>query len=234
MKYLVSIYAWIVGGVYFLLFSFVAIVLSLFVKPERFDPFLKICLKLLLKIMFIKVRVEGEENVSPDQTYLFMANHASMFDIPLYAAYIPVFVRGVEASRQFKWPVYGWLIRRMGNIPIDRKNIHSSIRSIKKTGGILKKGKSIIILPEGTRTLDGKMLPFKKLPFLLAKQAAVPVIPIGASGLFQLKSKNSWLIRPRPISIRFGSPISPELIEKLSTKELSDLIRQKISDLVEA
>lgn len=232
MKVLISLYAWITGGLYFLLLSISIIILSLFVKPERLDPLLKLSLKFLFKIIFVKVRVEGKENVPPGQTYLFMANHASMFDIPLYAGYIPVFVRGVEASRQFKWPVYGWLIRRMGNIPIDRKNIHASIRSIKKTGGILQKGKSIIILPEGTRTLDGKMLPFKKLPFHLAKQAGVPVIPIGASGLFDLKSKNSWLIRPRPISIRFGKAVSPDEIDAHSLEELRNLIRRKILDLV--
>lgn len=233
MKYLISLYVWVVGSLYFLLFSFFAIFLSLFVKPERFDSLLKLSLKFFFKIIFVKVRVEGKENVLSGQTYLFMANHASMFDIPLFEAFIPVFFRGVEASRQFKWPVYGWLIRRMGNIPIDRKNIHASIRSIKKTGGILQKGKSILILPEGTRTLNGEMLPFKKLPFHLAKQAGVPVIPIGASGLFELKNKNSWLIRPRPISIRFGEAISPKEIQALSPEELSDKIRQRISDLVD-
>jgi 1-acyl-sn-glycerol-3-phosphate acyltransferase len=233
MKYLISIYAWVAAGLYFLLFSFFAIFLSLFMAPERFDPFLKLCMKLLFKIIFVKVRVEGKEHVLSGQAYLFMSNHTSMFDIPLFEAYIPTFVRGVEAHHQFKWPVYGWLIQRMGNIPIDRKNIHSSIRSIRKSGGRLKKGKSILILPEGTRTRDGKMLPFKKLPFFLAKEAGVPIVPIGISGLFQLKNKNSWLIRPRPISIRFGPPISSKTIETLSLEELRDLIRQKISDLVD-
>lgn len=107
-----------------------------------------------------------------------MSNHASLFDIPLLEAYIPTFVRGVEALRQFKWRVYGWAIRRVGNIPIDRKNIHASIKSMKKTEKILKKGQSIVILPEGHRTLDGNLGQFKKLPFHLAKQAGVPIIPI--------------------------------------------------------
>lgn len=232
MKCLVSICAWFFGGLYFLLFSFFAIFLSLFIKPERFDPLLKLCMKILFKIVFVKVRVEGKEHVLPGRTYLFMSNHASMFDIPLFEAYIPVFVRGVEASRQFKWPVYGWLIRRMGNIPIDRKNIHASIRSIKKTWGVLQKGKSILILPEGTRTPDGKIGLFKKLPFLLAKQAGVPVIPIGISGLFELKNKNSWLIRPGPVSIRFGKAVSTAEIEALSLEELQHLVRERIFSLV--
>jgi 1-acyl-sn-glycerol-3-phosphate acyltransferase len=161
-----------------------------------------------------------------------MCNHSSLFDIPLLEAYIPTFVRGVEALRQFKWPVYGWAIRRAGNIPIDRKNVHSSIKSMKITEKILKEGKSIVILPEGHRTLDGKLGPFKKLPFHLAKQAGVPVIPIGLSGLFELKNKGSWLIRPRPVTIKFGQPISPEKIQSLSTEELRDFVRKKIQSLI--
>ncbi|MDH4218211.1 MAG: 1-acyl-sn-glycerol-3-phosphate acyltransferase [Candidatus Aminicenantes bacterium] len=121
----------------------------------------------------------------------------------------------------------------MGNIPIDRKNIHASITSMKKTEKILKKGQSIVILPEGHRTLDGNIGPFKKLPFHLAKQAGVPVIPIRLSGLFELKHKGSWLIRPRPVKIKFGSPISSEKIQSLSTEELRDYIRGKIQDLIE-
>jgi len=233
MKYFVSLYIWIVGGLYFVCFCFIIIFLTFFLKPKTFAPFFKKSLKLLFKIIFVKVCVEGEENVAPNQTYLFMANHVSLFDNPLLAAYIPTFFLGVEALRQFKWPVYGWTIRRLGNIPIDRKNIHSSIRSIKKTEKILKNGTSIAILPEGHRTLDGKLRPFKKLPFHLAKQANVPIIPIGLSGLFQLKNKGSWVIRPRPITIRFGKPVTPEAIEKLSKDDLNFYIHDQISALID-
>ena len=233
MKVLVSLYVWVVGGLYFLIFAFMAIFLSLFSKPDRFDPLLKFCLKVLLKLIFVKVCVEGREYLSKDKTYLYMSNHQSLFDVPVLEAYIPTFVRGVEAMRQFNWPIYGWLIRRMGNIPIDRNNVHASIRSIKKAAEVIKGGKSIVILPEGTRTLDGKMGSFKKLPFLLAKEGGVPIVPIGLSGLFELKSKDTWIIRPKPISIRFGRPISPEIIDSLSVKELSDLVRSEISALLD-
>lgn len=233
MKYLVSFYVWFVGGLYFICLCFITIFLTFFLKPKTFDPFLKLNFKLLFKIIFVKVFVEGVENVEPNQTYLFISNHVSLFDIPLLAAYIPTFVRGVEALRQFKWPVYGWAIRRLGNIPIDRRNIHASIRSMKKTEQILKNGTSIAILPEGHRTPDGLLSPFKRLPFHLAKQAKVPIIPIGLSGLFQLKNKDSWVIRPRPITIRFGRPVSPDTIEKLSKGELNSHIYDQISALID-
>jgi len=233
MKHLISAYAWLVGGLYFILLLIICIVLSFFIRQKTLDPFIKKSLKILFKILFIKVHSKGAENVEPNKTYLFMSNHQSLFDIPLLEAYIPTFVRAVEALQQFKWPVYGWAIRRAGNIPIDRKNIHASIKSMKRTEKILKKGKSIIILPEGHRTLDGNLGQFKKLPFHLAKQAGVPIFPIGLSGLFRLKHKGSWLIRPRPVKIKFGQAISPDKIQSLSNQELQDFIRDKIQDLIE-
>jgi 1-acyl-sn-glycerol-3-phosphate acyltransferase len=233
MRYLISVYSWVVGGLYFIILCFFSIILSFFLRPKTFDPFIKKSLRILFRILFIKVRSKGAENIQPDINYLFMSNHASLFDILLLEAYIPTFVRGVEALRQFNWPVYGWAIRRMGNIPIDRKNIHASITSMKKTEKILKKGQSIVILPEGHRTLDGNLGQFKKLPFHLAKQAGVPIIPIGLSGLFQLKNKGSWLIRPRPVKIKFGQSIPPDKILSFPTEELRDYIKEKIQDLTE-
>ena len=233
MKHLISAYCWFFGGLYFILLLFLCIFLSFFIPQKTLDPFIKKSLKFLFKILFIKVRSEGAQYVEKNTTYLFMSNHESLFDIPLLEAYVPTFIRGVEAMRQFKWPVYGWAIRLVGNIPIDRKNIHASIKSMKTTEKILKKGKSIIILPEGHRTLDGNLGSFKKLPFHLAKQAGVPVIPIGLSGLFELKHKGSWLIRPRPITIKFGQPILPEKTQDLTTEDLRDNVRGKIQDLID-
>lgn len=233
MKVLISIYAWVVGGLYFLILCLITIILTFLLKPRPLDRWIKKNLRFLFKLLFIKVNSEGSENVEPQKTYLFMCNHSSLFDIPLLEAYIPTFVRGVEALRQFKWPVYGWVIKRLGNIPIDRKNIHASIRSMKTTEQSLKGGMSIVILPEGHRTLDGNLGAFKRLPFHLAKQAGVPIFPIGISGLFQLKQKGSWLIRPRPVSIKFGEPMDVETIHALSTEELRDDIRAKISALID-
>jgi 1-acyl-sn-glycerol-3-phosphate acyltransferase len=231
MKHLISAYCWFAGGLYFILLLFLCLLLSFVIPQQTLDPFIKMSLKFLFRILFVKVRSEGEEVVVKNATYLFMSNHQSMFDIPSLAAYIPTFVRGVEALPHFKWPVYGWVIRRLGNIPIDRKNFHASIKSLKITGDVLKKGRSMVILPEGHRTLDGNLGPFKKLPFRLAKQVHVPVIPVGLSGLFQLKHKGSWLIRPRSITIKFGKPITQEEIRAHSVEELRDYVRDKIQEL---
>jgi 1-acyl-sn-glycerol-3-phosphate acyltransferase len=177
--------------------------------------------------------MEGKDYLQTNTTYLFMANHVSLFDIPLLGGFVPGYVRGIEAIRQHQWVFYGWVMKRLGNIPIDRENIHQSIRTIKNTISIMESGTSIIILPEGHRTLDGRLRPFKKLPFHLAKQVGCDIVPIGLSGLFHLKRKGSWIIRPTILKIKFGPVIAKEKIRSLSVVDLRDDVRQQIQDLIE-
>jgi len=181
----------------------------------------------------VRVKVEGGEQLKPDTIYLFMSNHVSLFDIPLLGGFVPGFVRGVEAKRQHQWFLYGWVMGRLGNIPIDRENIHQSIKTIRHTIKMMKRGKSIIILPEGHRTLDGKLRRFKKLPFYLAKKVECEIVPIGLSGLYYLKRKGSWIIRPTTLKIKFGEAIPLDEINSLSVVDLRDQVRGRIQELIE-
>jgi 1-acyl-sn-glycerol-3-phosphate acyltransferase len=231
--FIFSLYLWSVFFLYSLFFLIVAIIVSYIFEPKKYTPWLQKLLQLLFKLLFIKVEVEGRENIDTSKTYLFMANHVSLFDLPLLGGFIPGYARGVEANRQHAWPIYGWAMRRLGNIPIDRKNIFSSLNSIGKTVDTIGEGKSMIILPEGHRTMDGELREFKSFPFLLAQKSGVEVVPIGLSGLYKLKNKNSWKINPRTIKIKFGKPISIQIIKELSTKELRDKVREEIESLIE-
>jgi 1-acyl-sn-glycerol-3-phosphate acyltransferase len=233
MKALVSIYLWTVGLIYIGLMCTTITLLSFIIPHQKLDPLLKRSLKFVFHLLFIKVKVDGVDKIHPDQTYLFMSNHASLFDVPLLGGYIPKLIRGIEADRQFKWPFYGWLVRRLGNIPISRESIHESIKSIRKAEEYLRMGISMVILPEGHRTKNGELLPFNKLPFYLARQAEVAVVPIGLSGLFTLKAVNSWLIHPRTIKIKFGDIISADQVQTHSVVELRDLVKEKIKSLIE-
>ncbi|MBC8185520.1 1-acyl-sn-glycerol-3-phosphate acyltransferase [candidate division KSB1 bacterium] len=233
MKYIISIYILFVAGLVFGTILLVTLIFTFILPAKVYDPWVKKMLRFFFKAIFTKVEVEGIENINPKATYLFMSNHVSMFDIPLLGGFIPNFFRGIEADYQHEWPFYGWVMKRYGNITIPRENIHQSISSVRKAEKIMQKGKSIAILPEGHRTLDGKLRNFKKLPFFLAKQAGVDLVPIGLSGLFQLKRKGSWIVTPTPLKVKFGTPISATQIEKLSVKELRDLTREKIQGLIE-
>ena len=233
MKYILSLYLWFVLFTYSVFFLIFAIIVSYIFSTKKYTPWLQKLLKFIFTIMFIKIEVEGSENISPNKTYLYMANHVSLFDVPLLGGFIPGYARGVEADRQHAWPLYGWAMRRLGNIPIDRKSIFNSLSSISKTASVITEGKSMIILPEGHRTMDGELRQFKSFPFLLSKKVEVEIIPIGLSGLYTLKNKNSWVINPGSAKIKFGNPIPVKIIQQLPTKELRDKVREEIKSLIE-
>jgi 1-acyl-sn-glycerol-3-phosphate acyltransferase len=232
MSVLYSLYVWIVGGGYFMVALLLATLLSFILPVRWFDPLVKLACRFLFRLMFVRVRCEGADQISSKQHYLYMANHVNMFDIPLVEGYLPGFVRGIEARRQFSWPVYGWAIRRMGNIPIDRENFHSAIQSIKKAAAYMKRGRSLLVLPEAHRTKDGNLQAFKRLPFRLAKESGIPVVPVALVGMFRLKQVTSWRIRRSRIAVRIGKPIDEEAVKSLSPDELLELVRGKISDLL--
>jgi len=176
MRFILSIYLWIVASIYFVSFLLFALVVSYTLKPEKYDPWLKLILRYFFKLLHIPVIVEGSEHIDPQKSYLFMSNHVSLFDIPLLGGFVPGLVRGLEAQRQHRWPLYGQVMGRLGSIPIERENIHGSINSMRKTEMAINEGVSIIILPEGHRTLDGNLKPFKKLPFYLAKKVYKEIV----------------------------------------------------------
>jgi len=233
MKILISIYIWIVGMIYVVIFLLFALLCTYIFPVRIYDPLLKKMMRFLFFLMFTKVEVEGQENLKPGVTYLFMANHVSLLDPPLLAGFIPGIVRGTEAHSHHSWPLYGLVMKRFGNIPMERENIQKSVASYQKISELLENGQSMIILPEGHRTLDGKIRPFKKLPFAMAKETNVSIIPIGLSGLFHLKSKGSWIIRPSKIKISFGPEITRDQVAGLSITELRDFVKNEIGKLIE-
>lgn len=228
-----SFLRWVVGftlGTLILLFITLAAVLF---PPSIYNKPACALLRLLVRIMGGRVTVEGREHIETTQVYLFMANHVSLFDVPILGGYIPIYARGLEAAEQFNYPVLGWFLRAVGNIPIARKNPRASWASMQHAVEDLKKGKSIIILPEGTRTRTGHLSPFKKMPFQFAKMAGVPIIPIGMSGLYRFKRRSSWLLHPGPIKVKFGPPISVADIESHTPEWLQQKVREAIESLIE-
>ncbi|MBT3384629.1 MAG: 1-acyl-sn-glycerol-3-phosphate acyltransferase [Prolixibacteraceae bacterium] len=233
MKIIISIFIWVISLIYLLFFLLFTLACTYIFPENVYNPWIKKMMRFLFVLAGTKVKVEGLENLESNKTYLFMANHVSLYDAPLLGGFVPGMARAVEANRQHRWPLYGKVMRRIGNIPIERESTHGSVSSFKKTLLIINNGRSMILLPEGHRTLDGKMRPFKRLPFFLAKQINKEIVPIGLSGLYKLKPKESWIISPTTIKISFGKVISKETIDKLSSDELRDYVQKEIVNLVD-
>ena len=168
----------------------------------------------LLRSSWIRWRVErpgagaGESAVLPPPgDYVFLVNHQSLFDIPALLAAIPEPARFLAKRSLFRIPVFGWAMQAAGFIPVDRKDRSTARASFSSALAGLRKGDSILIFPEETRSLDGALLPFQRGGILLAMKSGLPAVPVGLRGTLEVQSRRSFLIRPQTVRIRFGEPV---------------------------
>jgi len=178
--------------------------------------------------MGVDLNVSGREHIKKEYTYIIMGNHQSLFDLLVIPSTIPFHFVGVEASYHFKLPVWGWLIRKWGCIPIKRHDKASAIKSIETAESILKSGTSIGILPEGHRTLTGNVGEFKKGPFHLVKNTKADILPFGIKGLFEYNRKGSFILKPGKVCVKIGKPVAYESYQDLSVSDLREKIRAEI------
>ena len=229
IKYkILSLFLYVSGLLAFILIAAVLII-SGFVFLPLFYKLVKFCTRFMMSALLVMPKIKG---VFPsDGTYIIMMNHSSFLDVFIFPLIPRGAWTGVAAKENFKIPVFSLLIRRIKAIPIDRKNSSAAIESIKKAEEVLKGGIHIGILPEGTRTLDGKIKPLKKGGFHMAINTNTPIIPVGVSGTFEFKQKNRWWMRPGPVTINIGNPISVDDYLKLGVDGLSIKVEQLLKNL---
>lgn len=133
----------------------------------------------VLWICGIRISVSGADHLQPNQPYVFVSNHQAYLDIPMLFRAIPVNLYFVAKKELKKVPFLGWYMMATGMIFIDRTNRSKSIASLKRAAKLIHDGKNVIMFPEGTRSQNGQVNPFKKGPFVLAQEADVAVVPVG-------------------------------------------------------
>lgn len=225
---LISLALWFTGLCAFIPLSLTVVSLSFFADPQYFFRFTKWACRQILRCLFIQVVVEGAEHFQKDRSYLFVCNHVNILDVLVLYGYIPNYFRGVELDEHFNWFFYGMVIRRLGMIPISQTNARSALKSLQYARHVIAAGASILILPEGGRTLDGEFQPFKRGAFLLAKKARVDVVPLVMIGAFEIMRKGSLHIRPGRMILRFGEPLACEEIKALDTEEIEARVRGRM------
>ena len=220
MEKIISIWLWFTGSLFFLISSLILVVcLFLFPKKSTFK-IARFLFTVLIRIMGIKLVVTGRENIESDKPYLIMGNHQSLFDLFVVPAAIPLCFVAVEAAYHFKLPVWGYLIRKWGCIPIQRDNLKKAFTSLETARKTLISGMSIAILPEGHRTLTGEMSSFKKGPFHLAKGAKADILPFAIAGLYDYHKKGTLILKPGEVRVNIGRPILYDEFKDLSIEEL--------------
>lgn len=231
IELLATLWCWSFGLLTFAVLAKLVLLAAIVFPFPRYDPFLKWACRAVLRTCFVRVRVEG---CPPATTLpcLFFGNHVNIFDPMIYGGYLPGPVRGVELASHFRWPLYGWVIRRIGNVPIEqayRRGIRCSYRAALER---LRDGVSIVILPEGHRTRDGRLLPFARAPFAFAREAGVPVVPVALVGAYRINRKGTLRIRPGTVILRIGRTIPPEEVGRMDAAELRERVRAEIERLL--
>lgn len=160
-----------------------------------------------LKVMGIEPEYTGLEHAAGTAPRVFLANHASNLDIWALTPVLPVTTRFVSKRTIFWIPVLGQAMALAGFIAIDRKDRASAIRSLGRAAEKVRRGASVILFPEGTRSRDGRLARFKRGAFHLALEAGVPVVPVAISGAYDVLKPRSIIVRPGPVRVTFGSPI---------------------------
>ena len=216
----------------FFLISFVLMISLLLIRPHRLIPIVNICSRFILLCSGVVWRIHGRENVDKNKSYVWMFNHQSILDIFVIGMMVPHYIVGVAAQYQFNLPVWGYVVKKWGNIPVNRKNTRSAIKAIELARNKLLDGASIMIAPEGQRTIDGKLCPFKKGAFHLAMGANGTILPVGIRGLFDVKRKTDWRIKPGRIDVSIGRPIPASEYEGMTVEELRDYVRERMLKLV--
>jgi 1-acyl-sn-glycerol-3-phosphate acyltransferase len=181
-------------------------------------------------LAMVRVRVEarGVEKLDPTQTYIFTPNHQSLIEVPLFVTYLGRNPAYLGKKEVFKYPVFGYGIRLIGVVPVDRSNSPAAVESAKLATENLRRGKSYVVYPEGTRSRDGRMLPFKKGAFMMAIDAGVPIVPVTVSGATRIMPKAEVKVFPSTVRITVHEPISTEGYSKENVTELMDRTRAKI------
>jgi 1-acyl-sn-glycerol-3-phosphate acyltransferase len=196
-----------------------------------FHSIAKAWAKTILKVCGVIVQVEGLEKVTFTRNYIYVSNHASQFDIPAVLAGIPDNIRIVYKKELEKIPIFGWGLK-YGNtyIAIDRERSHRALQSLENAANKIRTGASVLLFGEGTRSVDGKLQPFKRGPFNLALKAGVPVVPVSIKGSYNILPKHSFRIRPGTIKLILSSPIE---IPSVNGKEAELILRDKVYSVVE-
>jgi 1-acyl-sn-glycerol-3-phosphate acyltransferase len=186
--------------------------------------------KVILWLFSIKVRTRGTENIEPERRYVYISNHASMFDIPAVVTGIPDDIRFVLKKELTRIPIWGWALKYGHYIVIDRGKARDAIKSLEEAAMRMRQGASVILFAEGTRTRDGKLQPFKRGAISLAVKAGIPVIPVTINNTFKILPKGSWHVKPTDIELVLEKPIPTDRFTgREGEHQLSQLVREAVS-----
>jgi 1-acyl-sn-glycerol-3-phosphate acyltransferase len=212
----------------------ILIAVAIVLDPKKHDWLQRAFCRRIMFFAGAKVRVVCEPGFDPHKTCLFIANHVNLFDpFVLYCA-IPQFVRGWELESHFDIPVYGWLMKRFGNVPVpDVRRAADLKRMWRLTRDAILGGVSLIVFPEGKRTRDGHVGEFQDGAFRVAQQLEIPIVPVSLVGSFRHHRTGHWMFWPAEITVFLHSTMETSGLGKEDVPSLRNRVKAKIEEPIE-
>jgi 1-acyl-sn-glycerol-3-phosphate acyltransferase len=165
--------------------------------------------RLGVQLVGVKIEVRGLEHLEPGRSYIIMSNHVSNLDPPIMVRTIPGRCSVLVKKELFRVPILGTGMRLGDLVPVDRGDREAAIESVQAATAVLRKGLHMLIYPEGTRSSNGRLLPFKKGPFHLAMDSGVSIVPVTVLGTYESWPKTRFALRPGTATVVFHPPINP-------------------------
>ena len=221
-----QLYIWPLAGLLTLFWSVISVVASL-LFPRRGYPHrcARRWARMLLAVNGSKIQLFGADNLLKDRPQIFFCNHQSWVDIVVLTACLPIAFKWISTKGVFYVPFLGWHMKRAGYISVERASFRKAAKALDTALEAIKSGDSLIIFPEGTRSPDGSLLPFKRGGFVLALRGRFAVVPLTISGTRKILPKGSLRINKGEVKVFISPAIELEKEKPASLSELMERTR---------
>lgn len=231
-----SAFRWFLAGAFFFSVCPALILLGIFVDPRRWNDGPQRWLsRTSVRLAGARVEVRRSPGFDPNRVCFLVSNHVNLFDPFVLYSIVPQFMRGLELESHFRIPVYGWLMKRFGNVPVPEANRPSDLKRMwRLTRAALDGGVSLAVFPEGGRTITGRVGPFHDGVFRMARDFGTPIAPVSIVGAFAFNRKTSWILRRSTIVVWLHDTIETEGYGKGEVAELRDRVWRAVAGPVHA
>ncbi len=230
-----TIFVWSCIVIATLALGILAFVTALFDRKGKIvHQYARLWGKIALWANGVKVKLQGLEHVKGKGPYIFMSNHQGSYDIFALLGHLPFQFKWLAKKELFSIPFFGWTMAAAGYISVDRKGTRETVEAMNDAARKIREGMSVVIFPEGSRSQNGTIQPFKKGGFTLAIKSKVPIVPIAIHGSRTIMPKDRLKISPGEIRIQLGSPIEIENFSLKDREFLMAKVRERISQNLES